>query len=211
MSDSVRPQRWQPTRLPHPWDSPGKNTGVGCHFLLQMHESEKWKWSRSVLSDSSWPHGLQPTKFLHPWEFPGKSTRVGCHCLPHPLALHILYLRNLLFHKFKQFYWGCPLLHYYKSLDNIDSVTMIQANSPVKCSPLRRCLSISCFALGSFWVLSMWWFFFFKLCNLAIMASSPITSWEIDGKTWEIDGKNFKKLYFFGLQNHCRWWLQPWN
>ena len=35
MSDSVRPQRQQPTRLPHPWDSPGKNTGVGCHFLLQ--------------------------------------------------------------------------------------------------------------------------------------------------------------------------------
>ena len=30
-----RPHRWQPTRLPHPWDSPGKNTGVGCHFLLQ--------------------------------------------------------------------------------------------------------------------------------------------------------------------------------
>ena len=35
MSDSVRPQRWQPTRLPRPWDSPGKNTGVGCHLLLQ--------------------------------------------------------------------------------------------------------------------------------------------------------------------------------
>ena len=35
MSDSVRPQRWQPTRLPRPWDSPGKNIGVGCHFLLQ--------------------------------------------------------------------------------------------------------------------------------------------------------------------------------
>ena len=35
MSDSVRPQRRQPTRLPYPWDSPGKNTGVGCHFLLQ--------------------------------------------------------------------------------------------------------------------------------------------------------------------------------
>ena len=32
---SVRPQRWQSTRLPRPWDSPGKNTGVGCHFLLQ--------------------------------------------------------------------------------------------------------------------------------------------------------------------------------
>ena len=35
MSDSVRPHRRQPTRLPCPWDSPGKNTGVGCHFLLQ--------------------------------------------------------------------------------------------------------------------------------------------------------------------------------
>ena len=35
MSDSVRPHRWQPTRLPCPWDSPGKNTGVDCHFLLQ--------------------------------------------------------------------------------------------------------------------------------------------------------------------------------
>ena len=35
VSNSVRPHRWQPTRLYHPWDSPGKNTGVGCHFLLQ--------------------------------------------------------------------------------------------------------------------------------------------------------------------------------
>ena len=35
MSDSVQPHRQQPTRLPPPWDSPGKNTEVGCHFLLQ--------------------------------------------------------------------------------------------------------------------------------------------------------------------------------
>ena len=35
VSDSVRPHRRQPTRLPLPWDFPGKNTGVGCHFLLQ--------------------------------------------------------------------------------------------------------------------------------------------------------------------------------
>ena len=35
VSDSVRPHRCQPTRFPHPWDSPGKNTGVGCYFLLQ--------------------------------------------------------------------------------------------------------------------------------------------------------------------------------
>ena len=35
MSNSVWLHRWQPTSLPHPWDSPGKNTRVGCHFLLQ--------------------------------------------------------------------------------------------------------------------------------------------------------------------------------
>ena len=37
-----------------------------------------------------------------------------------------------------------------------------------------------------------------------VMASGPITSWQIDGETMET-------VYFGGLQNHCRWWLQPWN
>ena len=40
-----------------------------------------------------------------------------------------------------------------------------------------------------------------------IMASSPIISWQIDGKTME----TVTDLIFIGLQNHCRWWLQPWN
>ena len=39
-----------------------------------------------------------------------------------------------------------------------------------------------------------------------ILASGPITSWEIDEETVETVAD-----YFFGLQNHCRWWLQPWN
>ena len=53
----------------------------GLPFLSPMHESEKWKWSRSVVSDSLQPHGLQPTRLLHPWDFPGKSTGMGCQCL----------------------------------------------------------------------------------------------------------------------------------
>ena len=40
MSNSVRPHRRQPTRLPRPWDSPGKNTGVGCHFPLQRMKAK---------------------------------------------------------------------------------------------------------------------------------------------------------------------------
>ena len=39
-----------------------------------------------------------------------------------------------------------------------------------------------------------------------IMASGPITSWQVDVETVETD-----RLYFLGLQNHCTWWLQPWN
>ena len=52
MSDSVWPHRRQPTRLPDPWDSPGKNTGVGCHFLLQWmkvkRESEVAQSCRTI-------------------------------------------------------------------------------------------------------------------------------------------------------------------
>ena len=53
----------------------------GLPFPSSMHESKKWKWSRSVMSDPQRPHGLQPTRLLRPWDFPGKSTGVGCHCL----------------------------------------------------------------------------------------------------------------------------------
>ena len=59
----------------------------GLPFPSPMHESEKWKWSRSIVSDSWQPHGLQPTRLLCPWDSPGKSTGVGCHCLLHHLTL----------------------------------------------------------------------------------------------------------------------------
>ena len=56
----------------------------GLPFPSPMHESEKWKWSRSVVSDPQRPHGLQPSRLLCLWDFPGKSTGVGCHCLLRP-------------------------------------------------------------------------------------------------------------------------------
>src|SRR5574337_961903 len=74
MSDSVRPQRQQPTRLPRPWDSPGKNTGVGCHFLLQCmkvkSESEVTQSCPTLLDpmDHSLPgssiHGILQARVL---------------------------------------------------------------------------------------------------------------------------------------------------
>jgi len=80
VSDSVRPQK-QPTRLPRPWDSPGKNTGVGCHFLLQCikvkSESEVAQ-SCPTLSDpmdcslpGSSVHGI----------FQARVLGMGCHRL----------------------------------------------------------------------------------------------------------------------------------
>ena len=54
VSNSVRPHRRQPTRLPRPWDSPGKNTGVGCYFLLQcMKVKSESEAAQSCLTPSN--------------------------------------------------------------------------------------------------------------------------------------------------------------
>ena len=64
MSAFVRPHRQQPTRLPRPWESPGENTGVGCHFLLQvryrmtyfsLHKCVLKAWTTRFASEVSWP------------------------------------------------------------------------------------------------------------------------------------------------------------
>ena len=65
MSNSVWPHRWQPTRLPHPWDSPGKNTGVGCHFLLQCRE---------VKSEGEVAQSCQTLRNPMDYSLPGSST-----------------------------------------------------------------------------------------------------------------------------------------
>ena len=77
MSNSVLPHKRPPTRLPHPWDSPGKNTGVGCHFLLQCmkvkSESEVTQScpTLSDLMDCSLPgssvHGIFQARVLE-WD-----------------------------------------------------------------------------------------------------------------------------------------------
>ena len=77
---TLRPHRQQHTRLLRPWDSPGKNTGVGCHFLLQCMKGKVKVKSLSRVQLFR-IHGLQPTRLLRPWDFPDKSTGVGCHCL----------------------------------------------------------------------------------------------------------------------------------
>ena len=95
-----------PPRLPRSWNSPGKNAGVGCHFLLQCRKvKSESKVAQSCLTlpdptdcslQVSSIHGifqarvlewgaiafsLEPTRLPRPWDYPGKNTGVGCHFL----------------------------------------------------------------------------------------------------------------------------------
>ena len=63
VSDSMRPQRRQPTRLPHPWHSPGKNTGVGCHFLLQCMKVKSEREVAQLCPTLSDPMDCSPPGF----------------------------------------------------------------------------------------------------------------------------------------------------
>ena len=66
MSDPVQSHRRQPTRLPHPWDSPGKNTGVGCHFLLQcMKVKSESEFTQSCLTLRDAMDCSLPGSFIH--------------------------------------------------------------------------------------------------------------------------------------------------
>jgi len=110
VSDSVWPQRQQPTRLPHPWDSPGKNTGVGCHFLLQhmkvKSESEVVQSCQTPSDpmDCSLPgssvHGIFQARVLE-WgaiafsDSVHTSIKTGIYCQPD---------------KKLKIYWSIPLL-----------------------------------------------------------------------------------------------------
>ena len=90
MSDSVRPHRRQPTRLPCPWDSPGKNTGVSCHFLLQcMKVKSEREVAQSCLTlsdpmDCSLPgssvHGILQARVLEWGAIAFSNT--GCYRVP---------------------------------------------------------------------------------------------------------------------------------
>ena len=80
LPDPVRPHSRQPTRLPHPWDSPGKNTGVGCHFLLQCMKvkSESEVTQSCPILATPWTTAYQAPPSMG---FSRQSNGVGCHCL----------------------------------------------------------------------------------------------------------------------------------
>ena len=87
MSDSSQPQGLQPSRLLHPWDFPGKSTGVECHHLLRevMNRFEESELVNSV-PEELWTEvcntvqkAVAPDSSTLAWRIPGTGSLVGCH------------------------------------------------------------------------------------------------------------------------------------
>ena len=99
VSNSVQPHRRQPARLPRPWDSPGKNTGVGCHFLLQcmkvISESEVTQSCPTLHNpmECSLPGSSEYWKI--PWmEEPGRLQSMGSRRVGHDWATSYVFFKS---------------------------------------------------------------------------------------------------------------------
>ena len=107
MSDSVKPHRQKPTRLPCPWDSPGKNTGVGCPFLLQCMKVKSEREVAQSCPTLSYPmdyslpgssiHGIFQARVLE-WGAIAFSEHYAGY-LPNIATYHISYFYLLKFEK----------------------------------------------------------------------------------------------------------------
>ena len=123
-------------------------------FPSPMQESEKWKWSHSVVSDSVRPHGLQPTRLLCPWDCPGKNTGVGSHfhlqgIFPtQGLNLGLLHCRQILFcwsTRKDQFLISC-YIYRIKNSRSIEDYTVKE----ISVTEQTTCVIFSCVPLWCF-------------------------------------------------------------
>ena len=131
VSSSVQPHKRQPTRLLCPWDSPGKNTGVGCHFLLQGTHA---CLVALVLSNSVRTHGQQPTRLLCPQNSLGKNTGVVCHFLLQFMLLSMPYSALIEPH-------GCQ--HLALSFSSVQSLSHVQLLATPWTAACQASLSIT--------------------------------------------------------------------
>ena len=88
----MRPHRWQPTRLPQPWDSPGKNTGVGCHFLLQCRKVKSESEVAQLCLTLSDPMDCSPPGSSIHGTFQARALEWGAIAFSDSLWLHELYV-----------------------------------------------------------------------------------------------------------------------
>ena len=123
----MRPHRLQPTRLRHPWDSPGKNTGVGCHFLLQcMKVKNESDVAQSCLTPSDPVDCSLPGSSVH-GIFQATVLEWGAIAFSHSLnSGQILHLRSLLSKLMRcnenfnaySWHWSVERAHFFTHLGN---------------------------------------------------------------------------------------------
>ena len=207
MSDSLRPHELQHARPPCPSPAPGvhpnsRPSSPWCHPAI----------SSSVVPFSSCPQSLPasesfPMSQLFTWG--GQSTGVSA-------------LASVLPKKsqgWSPLQWTGWISLLSKGLPRVFSNTTVQRHQFFSTQPSLWSDSHICtwllekpelWPIGTFdesergeWKVGLK----LNIQKTKIMASGPITSWQIDGR----NSGNSVRLYFFGLQNHCRWWLQPWN
>ena len=147
------------------------------------------QFSHSVMSNSLWPHGLQHARLPCPSPTPRAYSN---SCPLSQMYAHYI-MRNA---GLSEAQAGIKIGR--RNISNLRYVddTTLRAESKeelksllmkVKKESEKACLKLN-------------------IQTTKIMASGPITPWQIDGETVETG-----RLYFWGFQNHCRWWLQPWN
>ena len=131
MSDSVRPHRRQPTRLPRPWDSPGKNTGVGCHFLLQcMKVKSESGVAQSCLTLHDPMDCTLPGSYIH-GIFQARVLEWGAIAFSIPICMALAGENNF-----------PPLAHLENEGSIITHVKLLaQSKSPISISSSYRCYS----------------------------------------------------------------------
>ena len=178
----MRPHRQQPTRLCHPWDSPGKNTGVGCHFLLQYMKVKVKLLSRVRLRD------------------PMDCTLPGS-------SIHEIFQARVLEWVAVAFSWSFAYLYKFKLLIflkvGILTEIMLKLQINLERTSILVMLNPPVFDHSLF--LHLFWF---ALISLILFHRFQYHHFMENRR-----GKNGngKRLYFGGLQNHSRWWLQPGN
>ena len=113
MSDSVLPHRWQPTRLHHPRDSPGKNTGVDCHLLLQcMKVKSESEVAQSCLTPSNPMDCSPPGSSIH-GIFQARVLEWGAIASPDLLKFcFLIIIIIIIIFYFTILYWFCHTSKY---------------------------------------------------------------------------------------------------
>ena len=150
--------------------------------------------SHSVMSDSLRPHGLYSS-----WNSPGQNTTVGSLSL-----LQGFFPTQGSNAGLPHYRWFLYQLNHQEAQAGI-KIARRNINN-LRYADDTRLMAESEEELKSLLKKVKEWKVGLKLSieKTKIMASGPITS-------WQIDGERVKDFYFGGLQNHCRWWLQPWN